>query len=163
MSEYRPYLRRALAKFTGYYLPCAAGAQRGRLAIHVEPEHLMKSSFHERTALTSTSDELECREVEVRTLDDIRNELNCEPPFGVKINAGGFEYQVVQGAQELLRACQFVIAEISVAQRFTNSRSFADFVRIMDANGFRICDVLDAPRRNAELVLVNAVFKPCDS
>jgi hypothetical protein len=29
----------------------------------------------------------------------------------------------------------------------------------MDEYGFRVCDILDAPRRDFEVILVNAVFK----
>jgi FkbM family methyltransferase len=162
LSEYKPHLNKVLQEYKGHYCACGAGKSAAQLTINVDPTQIMKSSFHERTELSTTNRNLTSRQVEVRTLDSIKQELNLQGPFGLKINAGGFEYQVVEGAHEVLKEAQFVIAEISVAKRFKECTSFADFVQIMSDTGFRLCDILDAPRKHDEIVLVNAVFRRID-
>lgn len=159
LAEYKPHLENVLTQYSGFYVPCGAGAREETLAINVDPEQIMKSSLHQRTQLTTTNCQLEPREIRIRTLDSLREEYALEGPFGIKINAGGFEHQVALGATQVLQDAHFVIAEMSVADRFHNCAGFADFVRLMDERDFRLCDILDAPRRNKEIVLVNAVFR----
>lgn len=40
------------------------------------------------------------------------------PPFGLKVDTGGADPDVVEGAHEFLRETEFVIAEVSIAERF---------------------------------------------
>jgi hypothetical protein len=102
----------------------------------------MMSSFLARTDLTSTGKHVEKREVEVKTLDTLMEEYGFEPPFGLKIDTEGFEDQVIRGATNFLRRTEFVIAELSVAERFMDSYTFAAFTGLMDKNDFFLWDVL---------------------
>jgi len=96
----------------------------------------MMSSFLARTDRTSSGKQVEKREVAVKTLDTLMEEYGFEPPFGLKIDTEGFEDQVVRGATNFLRRTQFVIAEVSVAERFLESYTFAEFTELMDENDF---------------------------
>ena len=100
------------------------------------------SSFLARTDLTSTGKQVEKREVGVKTLDTLMEEYGLEPPFGLKIDTEGFEDQVIRGATNFLRRTEFVIAEVSVAERFVDSYTFAEFTELMDENDFFLWDVL---------------------
>jgi FkbM family methyltransferase len=134
-------LRKALELYQGEYIFTAAGATNTRAYIDVEQRPMM-SSFLARTDLTSTGKHVEKREVEVKTLDTLMEEYGFEPPFGLKIDTEGFEDQVIRGATNFLRRTEFVIAELSVAERFMDSYTFAAFTGLMDKNDFILWDVL---------------------
>jgi FkbM family methyltransferase len=152
LAECEPALRAVLAESRGLYLPVAVGSHLGSVIINVEPRRNAKSSILSRTDLTVTGDQLERREVPLMTLDAIAAEHRLEPPFGLKIDTEGYEIDVVEGATELLREAQFVIAEVSIADRFVESYSFADFIAIMDSRGFRVCDILRGGARYADIM-----------
>ena len=141
LTEYEPDLRKALKTYQGEYIFTAVGATNTRAFINVEPRPMM-SSFLARTDRTSSGKQVEKREVAVKTLDTLMEEYNFEPPFGLKIDTEGFEDQVIMGATNFLRRTEFVIAEVSVAERFVDSYTFAEFTELMDENDFFLWDVL---------------------
>jgi len=140
LTEYEVDLRKALKPYRGEYV-FAAGATDTTASINVEPRPMM-SSFLARTNLTSTGKRVEKREVAVKTLDTLMEEYGLEPPFGLKIDTEGFEDRVISGATGFLRLTQFVIAEVSVAERFVDSYTFAELTELMDENDFFLWDVL---------------------
>ena len=81
--------------------------------------------------------------------------LGFEPTFGLKIDAESFEDEVIKGASRLLHGTQFVIAELSVAERFRRGYAFSDFAERIDAAGFYLWDILNAVRIGVPL-LANA-------
>jgi FkbM family methyltransferase len=141
LIEYESDLRKALEPYQGEYIFTAAGASNTRAFINVEPRPMM-SSFLARTNLTSTGKQVEKREVAVKTLDTLMEEYDLEPPFGLKIDTEGFEDQVIRGATNFLSRTEFVIAEVSLAERFADSYTFAEFTELMDENDFFLWDVL---------------------
>lgn len=162
LKENRPHLQRILQEYEGEYFLTAIGAREERLNINVEPSVRKKSSINSRTDLTSTGDLVERREIPVNTLDALMKKHNFKPPFGLKIDTEGFEYQVIEGAPRFLRETQFVIAEVSVAKRFIQSYSFSEFIQIMDRNGFRLNDILNTRRTKSsvsELLFIDAMFR----
>lgn len=156
LSEHEAGLREILKSYRGAYFLTAAGARDGKLDINVEPRRIAMSSFLERTELTATGRHLEKREVRLTTLDTLMKEYDLRPPFGLKIDAEGFEYQVIEGAPAFLRKTQFVIAEVSLGQRFKEGYTFHDFAEIMNANGFYLWDILHIGGKK----FVDAVFRP---
>lgn len=165
LKENESHLQRILQEYEGEYFLTAVGAREERLNIHVEPKVSRKSSIYPRTDLTATGHPTERREIPVTTLDVLMEKHNFKPPFGLKIDTEGFEYQVIEGATNFLRETQFVIAEVSVAKRFAESYSFAEFVAIMDRNGFYLYDILNTRRTKSppfELLLVDAMFRRAD-
>jgi FkbM family methyltransferase len=86
----------------------------------------------------------EGREVPVTTLDALFAERHWRPPFGVKVDAEGYEDRVIRGAEEVLAEAQFVIAEIQVADRFRDGCSVVDILALLESNGFVLHDILDA-------------------
>jgi len=141
LMEYESDLRKVLEPYQGEYIFTAAGATNTRAFINVEQRPMM-SSFLTRTNLTSTGKQVEKREVAVKTLDTLMEEYGFEPPFGLKIDTESFEDQVIRGATNFLRRTEFVIAELSVAERFVDSYTFAEFTELMDENDFFLWDVL---------------------
>jgi len=162
LTEFEPVLRQLLSRRKGELIQVALGSREERRSIHVESGNVLKSSIQQRSALTETGQISEKREISVSTLDALLESRGWEPPFGLKIDTEGFELEVVKGADAFLAHCQFVIAEVSVAERFRNSYSFAGFVHAMDQRGFRVCDVLEIDRATSppESKYLDLVFRP---
>jgi FkbM family methyltransferase len=130
LSEHEPRLRDILKKYKGQYFLTAVGAREERAAINVEPRRKSMSSILERTDSTSTGFQAEKRQIPMTTLDRLMAKHNFQPPFGLKIDVEGLEYQVIQGAPAFLRETQFVVAEVSVVKRFKESYSFSEFTEL---------------------------------
>jgi hypothetical protein len=84
------------------------------------------------------------RQVPLTTLDTLFEQGNWKPPIGLKLDVEGFEAEVVRGAERLLRATQFVIAEASVRDRFQGESSIRELISTMSSLGFQVSDVIDA-------------------
>ncbi len=111
--------------------------------INVDTGDLQKTSFSERSGLTKTGHTLKQREIEVTTLDSILKENpRLATPVLLKIDTEGHELEVLKGATELLKMTDVVIAEVSVAERFTNSYKFSDLILFMKEHGFEVFDFL---------------------
>jgi FkbM family methyltransferase len=161
LAEFEEDLQRICRRRGGEYVLAAVGAEAGRAEIHVNPAMLYESSLLvNEWRPPSEHDALERREIEVTTLDALRAERGWEGPFGLKIDAEGYEHRVIEGAATVLRETQFVIAEVSIARPFAGGSSFADFIALMDRHGFALHDLLDGLKRGDDGVdFVDALFK----
>lgn len=61
---------------------------------------------------------------------------------------------MIKGTSRLLRDTRFVIAELSVAERFRRGYAFSDLAERMDAMGFYLWDILNVVGRR----FVDAAF-----
>lgn len=156
MDECSEYLASVLGRFDGVHLPVALGASVGTVGLNVEPRLVPKSSILHRTALTATGDRTVPSQVPLITLDSLLGEPWLRPPFGLKIDTEGYELDVIRGGNEFLSHTQFVIAEVSLADRFEGGYRFAEFIGEMDALGFRAIDVISTAGRHADLLFVHA-------
>ena len=160
LEENEPHLQKILREYEGKYFLTAVGARDEELTINVEPNK-RRSSIYSRTSLSPT-DPVEKRKIPVTTLDALAKEHHFQPPFGLKIDTEGFEYQVLEGAPNFLRETQFVIAELSIEKLYEDSYSFAEFVGLMDRHNFYLCDVLHMQydlQSPSKLLYMDVVFK----
>jgi FkbM family methyltransferase len=81
--------------------------------------------------------------VPVRRLDDVIAERNYAKPYGMKIDTEGFEMQVLKGAPKTLANTEFIIAEVSVRQRFKESYTFSEIVAFLAKRGLEFFAVLN--------------------
>jgi FkbM family methyltransferase len=162
LEEFREDLERICRRRGGEFVIAAVGAEPGRAEIHIDPGMLYESSLLVNKWRPAAEQEaLERREIEVTTLDSLWKSRGWEGPFGLKIDTEGYEHQVIEGAAELLRETQFVIAEVSIARPFADGASFAAFIALMDRHGFALYDLLDGLKRGDEGVdFVDALFRP---
>ena len=154
LREFEPHLQRILKHYRGAYFLNAAGAKEETATIHVEATYALRSSFHVRTSLTATGDNVEKREVPVTTLDILLERNNFSPPFVLKIDTEGHEDQVIKGAPTFLCQTEGVIAEVSVRERFHLGYTFEEFLDLMRANHFCMCGVLNINPRGHLLDVV---------
>ncbi len=156
LQEYEPYLKKILTAYRGSFIVTAVGSEEGKVTMHVAPDQLVKSSIYDRTALTTTNSTPQQRLVSLTTLDTLYANYGWRPPFGLKIDTEGFEREVIQGATQVLQQTLFVIAEVSVAKRFTEGYHFAEFIKLMEQSGFYLVDILQIVGKPA--LYLDAVF-----
>ena len=81
-------------------------------------------------------------DVPVMPLDDIVDSQTFHAPFGLKIDAEGYELPILKGAHKTLARTEFLILEISTKRRFdSDCRSSAIFALLGEA-GFELFEVL---------------------
>ena len=163
VKEFEPALERIVAERPGEYVLAAAGAEDGTAKMFMHPRSITGSSIAPQIGPDGRErkpDPEHEREVPVRTLDSLLAEHDWKPPFGLKIDSEGFEYQVIQGASKFLEQTQFVIAEVVVSRRFIDGYDVASFMSLIYSHGFELCDILDAPRprRDREIVFFDGLF-----
>jgi FkbM family methyltransferase len=105
----------------------------------------------------------ESREIEVRTVDSIYEELNIDGPILLKIDVDGIEIKVLQGSKSLLKRNDCVIViEASIGDK--NPR-FSNIVEYMNSYGYDVFDIVDTLYRQSDWHLwqVDLVFVKKDS
>jgi FkbM family methyltransferase len=152
LAEYEPHMRKILAGRAGGYAITALGAGAGELELNVELDAPTRSSALARTALTQTGGRIERRKVPVTTLDALVESHSLRPPFGLKVDAEGYELEILRGAERTLKETRFVIAETSVQRRFAGSYGFLELLKFLDANDFTLESVLHAASDRAGVV-----------
>jgi FkbM family methyltransferase len=163
-AELEPSLRRHLEKLRGEVLITAVGDHEGEALLYVDANRPMTSSLYEPQAGAAR----EARPVPLAKLDRLAAERGWEAPFGLKIDAEGADHLVIEGATEVLKQCQFVIAEVLVTLArsehltYAGGLTFAQFIALMDTRGFELRDILDAPRSRAtgQVLCVDGYFMP---
>ena len=136
-------------------LNCAAGECETELELSLRGDG---SSLQQRIGREKAVTESAL--VRVRRLDDLVAEHAITGPFGIKIDTEGSELGVVRGACETLKNTQFVIAEVSVKQRFKGGYTFSEFVSEMARNGFEVADIVGIREHSR---FFDVLFVPGDS
>lgn len=134
----------------------ALGAAPGTLELELEPKRLARTSGQRRT---DNVEGLVHRQVPVTTLDAIT--LMLDGPFGLKIDTEGHELEVLKGATETLKSCEFVIAETSIKKRFAEGYRFSEVVGFMAEHGFEVYSFLSGLTRAPRMS--DVLFIPADS
>lgn len=160
LEEFAPAIAATLAKRPGVHFPVAAGAADAEREVRVEPRFIERSSFFARHVVELTGDDTTPRRVPITTLDRLMGTRDFPVPFGLKIDVEGAELEVIRGAAGTLRETEFVIAEVSVFDRFEGGHTFAEFVAAMAEAGFEVRDVLDLARADStDLTFVDLMFR----
>jgi FkbM family methyltransferase len=124
---------------------CALGPRAGKMELnipHTESKAAVaRASLREFTpAYNKSFAGMEKREVPVKTLDSVAKGF--DGPFGIKIDTEGYELEVIKGAKKTLKDTEFVIAEVSVRERFAGGYRFSELIAEMGKNGFEPLDFL---------------------
>jgi FkbM family methyltransferase len=160
LDEFADPLREVLAERPGELLQTAVGEREGTKVMNVRRSCLFQSTLADIPGSLRESDTVEPREVAVTTLDTLLAKRGWVPPFGLKIDVEGFEYQVLEGAASLLGETQFVITEIWPSPRSKHERGIVDIFTLLYASGFELCDILAAarPRVQREVMYLDMLF-----
>lgn len=125
----------------------ALGSETGEAPLRVtttEPgEGGNLSSFHDRVdGVKDRIQGIEVRMVPVVPLDRIAKDY--PGPLGLKIDAEGHELDVLEGATETLERCEFVILELSLAQRFADTPPPSTLIALLAKAGLEFRDIFDS-------------------
>jgi FkbM family methyltransferase len=139
----------------------ALGAAEGEAELSVPEDVKLKSSLHQRTALTADGGTISSRRVPVRCLDDLVREHDWPKPYVLKIDTEGHELEVLRGAVETLRDCAVVYTEASLAERFVAGYRFRELSEFFFERDFDLVDVLEAWRgANGHVYFLDCVWTP---
>lgn len=127
------------------FFAAALGPAKGTASLNIPQKKtgpgIAMASIHRRTdELGAKFPHSEVREVDVRPLDEIAADYPGR--VGLKIDTEGFEYEVLQGASETLKRCDFVILELSLTPRFDGVARPSDSMGLMAAAGLDLRDIL---------------------
>lgn len=115
------------------FISKALGGAEAKLILN---EQRAKSTFLERTELTKENI-LETYTVDVTTLDNLLDNYDLSGKVGVKIDTEGYEVEVIKGLERHIDKIDFIVAEVSVRNRFHNSYNFSELVSAYYEKGFR--------------------------
>ncbi|WP_422039298.1 FkbM family methyltransferase [Roseibium sp.] len=141
---------------------CALGNIDSNIEINYDLDRPSLSSLHERTELTKREDHrIEKQVVPIKKLDQVIGESEPDSAkFGLKIDTEGHELEVLKGATETLKKCEFVVCEASIEKRFNDSYNFSDLIVFMDSRGFEITRVLRFGEDDAGVIrLADVLFE----
>jgi FkbM family methyltransferase len=127
------------------FLNKALGSEHSKLVLQ---ERGAMSTFLQRTALTEKITE-STYEVDVITLDSLVYEMARNKRCGLKIDTEGFEVEVMRGLDKYEDHFDFVVAEVSVLNRFEDSYNFSELITIFYEKGFRFYNFLNEPKPQA--------------
>ncbi len=138
------------------YLLAGVGASDGELELTVTPDNPESSSF---AISGATADRLglERRRVRLVTLDTVCRESEWPTPRMIKIDAEGFELEVLAGARSLLGVVELFFLELPLSQTSEAERGlrpdFHAIVAHMRDHGYEPYDVTDLIRRPSDRAL----------
>ncbi len=118
---------------------CAVSNVNGTTSLSLTP------SRHYSSIDTKMGDE--SREIEVKTVDSIYEDIEIEGPVLLKIDVDGIEVKVLQGAKSILRNDCVVVIEASIADE--NPR-FNRVVEFLSSYGYEVYDIVDPLYRQSD-------------
>lgn len=127
------------------FMQTALGAREGQTTLHIphSPAGEMgaRASLHLPTGpMAEKITAMTTRQVSVATLDTVAAQFPGR--VGLKIDTEGAEAEVLAGAKDTLRRCDFVILELSLTQRFQQTPMPSHIFALLAAAGLEFRDVL---------------------
>jgi len=117
------------------------GGKAGTLTLN---ESGSQSSFVKRSGIFAQDYPVkESYDVEVITFRQLVEDLDLEPPFGVKINTEGFELEVVKGMVGCFDKVDFLICEASIRRVYEDSYQFSELVAFLADHGMLFYNILN--------------------
>jgi FkbM family methyltransferase len=117
------------------------GAEPGVMTLN---ESASQSSFVERDGVFDGDyPTVDTYDVEITTLANIVEELNPEPPFGIKIDTEGFELEVLKGMNGIFDKVDFLICETSIRRVYKDSYQFSELVAFLAEHGLLFYNILN--------------------
>lgn len=145
LEEYIPYLNQVVDRLdTAEYIIAAATAKPGNVIINVHPDLEGSSLYLEDEDSDVNGVE---RTIPGMTLDNICAERRTDGPYLIKIDTQGYELEVLQGAQIVLKDTDFVILEVSFFEFFKGGPQVYDCLSFMKEQGFVAYDIFDLQYR----------------
>ena len=143
--------------------PMALGATAGTAEINVAG-NLVSSSLLE-VAAASTNRNAGTRRVRTETVAVRRLDDTIEPswaaPFALKVDAEGFDLEVLKGATNTMRNTKVIMVEMCLAPLHEGGARFGDLAKFIEDAGFRCVSLTEngfADYEQNEVLAVDGVF-----
>lgn len=127
---------------------CALGREGGTACFNIMANDVFSSFLSPSTTKTSLFEQMNQVhsqvEVEVRTLDDVVEEVRATTSFHrpyLKMDTQGFDLSVVDGAQYFLPQLLALQTEASVTSIYEDSPDFATVIRELERRGFALSGI----------------------
>lgn len=127
------------------------------------------SSFKEELRLGRSieSEPTETTNVEIVTLDNlIKKELTPSNSIGIKIDAQGYEYEILEGLTENIERVEFIIIENNILPRYKETKLFSELTSFLLKKDFYFLNILNPsstiPRYSYDCLFLhknNPIFK----
>ena len=127
------------------------------------------SSFKEELRLGRSieSEPIKTKNVEILTLDNlIKKELTLSNRIGIKIDAQGYEYEILEGLTENIDRVQFIIIENNILPRYKETKLFSELISFLLHKDFYFLNILNPsstiPRYSYDCLFLhksNPIFK----
>jgi len=142
----------------------AIGDQNGEIEINISGNSVSSSVFpmleaHSSAAIDSIYVGKEV--VPIVRLDSISHQyLHSESKLFIKIDAQGFEWQVLNGAVETLKRVQGVLCELSLVPLYEGQHLWLEVIDRLEASGFTLWAIQKGftDPRNGRSLQVDAIF-----
>ncbi len=141
----------------------ALGAEPGRATFYrsefTKASSLLPMGKRHREAFpwSAAGEEIE---VQVETLDAMRERLTFDRGVLLKLDVQGSELAVLQGGERALDTIDYILVEVSLRSLYDGDASFTDVASFLEARGFRYTGSLDqlADPQTGELLQQDAFF-----
>jgi FkbM family methyltransferase len=143
-------------------LPCAAGSRDGRLKLHVARATDLSSALpaaRDRRRIVAGLDEVAQVDVEAVRLDKVIASDLLEPPSLLKVDAQGYELEVLEGAEGVLYHFDELLVECSFVGLYQAQPLVADVICYLHARSFDLVGVFGLVRdRSGRCVEADLLF-----
>lgn len=158
IRENEPYLGDLCSQLKdAEYIIAAAGRESKTVQLQVYSDLTFSCIY---SGPDSQNSNLNLREVQSITLDDLCAERNLDGPYLIKLDVDGAEVDVVAGAIETLKATDYLVTEAILF----NDRTY-DLIQALKNHGFVLYDIVDFLYRPLDQALwqVDLAFVPASS
>lgn len=152
IEDFEPTIQDIKAKYDCVVCRKAASDFVGSSLIRVDPQALELTSFAKRTALASTGQPIEMREIKVTTIDSIVSQCpDLEAPFFLKVDTEGHELAALRGAKRTLERTETVLVKASIAPQFEDGYRFEDMIILMRERDFELTAIINISHASGEV------------
>ena len=128
------------------FRPIAIGSKNSKTFINVSEKNSVSSSIlqisKEHINNAPKSKFINKQSIEERKLEDILNEINIgEQNLFLKIDAQGYEFQILQGCINILEKFKGVLIEVSLVELYIGQKNWLEIVDLIQSHGFKLWSV----------------------
>ena len=152
LDECHEYINKNLQHREKISFKTALGREKKSLTMNIEDQAWGRSTFLETTDLNNEGYDIEKRNINITTLDELLKDVKNLGKTGIKIDTEGYEFEVILGAKETLKTARFVMAEVRHNhESFNGCYKLHQFIEAMRRNDFQLSMIFTAKPLIADL------------
>jgi FkbM family methyltransferase len=132
------------------FFTVALGNFQGSAFIDVR-EKISQSSILSRIDSKEFSKVVEKREIKIDRLDNILSSYSLKSKVLLKIDAEGYEKSILEGAENILKKCDYVVLELPLIKNYVGGSVFSNLVEILANAGLEAAAILNLASHNVDI------------